>query len=108
MDHAALAFLLLAVISLASVVAGRPWTVIVARRTTPAELWDHPLFRETNVVMSLAWSAMFGISALVFRVSENGAIFFVMALLNTGLGMVSPWLAKRYAAWRETAYRDRE
>lgn len=105
-DYPAIAFLSLALVSLASVIAGRPWTVLIARRTTEREAWGHPLFREANIVLSLVWTVMFGATAFAFRIGDGGALGFGATLLNTGLGLVSPWLGKRYAAWRAPAYRE--
>lgn len=107
MGLAVFAFLSLSLAALLSVVAGRPWTTRIARRTTERDLWDHPLFKETNMVLSLAWSVAFAATALVLWVSDSGAVVLGLTFFNTGLGLISPWLGKRYAAWREPAYRRR-
>src|SRR6202008_711876 len=38
----------LAVIALASLIVRQPFTLAIARRSTPAELWDHPEFIRLN------------------------------------------------------------
>ena len=45
--------------SLVTVVLGVPWTIYSARRHTPLATWSMPLFGETNVVMTLAWTLLF-------------------------------------------------
>ena len=49
---------LLAVVLL-SIAAGRPFTLVYARRSVPAALWDQPEFLRTNVVISTAWALAF-------------------------------------------------
>jgi hypothetical protein len=44
---------------LVTVVLGVPWTTYSARRHTPLATWSMPLFGETNVVMTLAWTLLF-------------------------------------------------
>lgn len=58
-------------------------------------------------MLSLAWAAVFAATALVLWISESVLVALTITFLNTGLGLVSPWLGKRYAAWREPAYRNR-
>ncbi|MEZ5177368.1 MAG: hypothetical protein R2746_03540 [Acidimicrobiales bacterium] len=42
-----------------SVLEGRPFTLTFARRTTPPELWDLPIFHEVNRTITLVWTASF-------------------------------------------------
>lgn len=92
-------FAALSALALLSVLLGRPWTTALAKRTTNSAYWDHPLFRETNTVMSLAWAVLFAVSAIVSAIGGALAIAAV-AVANTVLGLLSPRLAKTYAAWR--------
>ena len=107
MEVIEIAFLLLSFCALVSVLAGRPWTTRVARRTTEKEAWGHPLFLEANVVLSLAWAVVFAATAVILWISDSVLVALTIALLNSGLGLISPWLGKRYAAWREPAYQGR-
>lgn len=106
MPLSATVFVTLAGLSLLSVLSGRPWTTLVARRHAPREYWSHPLFRETNMVLSLLWSLVFALTGLCAWATDGGPLFAAMALGNTALGAASPWLGQRYAAWRAPAYRD--
>lgn len=104
MALATVIFGLLALASLTSVLAGRPWTSVLARRTTERSAWRHPLFRETNMVLSLGWTALFAITAFSAWLPGGQAWFLIMTVVNTGAGALSPWLGKTYAAWRAPAH----
>jgi hypothetical protein len=41
-----------------------PFTAQYARRTTPPEVWDSPVFRHINVVLTTAWAAVFALMAV--------------------------------------------
>lgn len=104
MPISAAVFSALAGFSLISVLVGRPWTTWVARRQVPKEAWGHPLFKETNTVLSLSWALVFAATAICAWATDEGVVFVLMTLANTGLGVASPWLGKRYAAWRAPSY----
>jgi hypothetical protein len=95
-------FIGLAAGSLLTVVLGMPWTTYIARRHTPPATWSTPLFRETNVVMTLGWTFVFLAAAGVVARTP----LWVQPIVGTilyGLGRVSPCLASRYAARRARA-----
>lgn len=88
--------------SLVTVVLGVPWTTYIARRHTPPAMWSTPLFRETNVVMTLGWALLFLAAAGVAAWTPLWVQPLVGAALY-GLGRVSPCLAAWYAARRAPA-----
>src|SRR3954469_19697670 len=49
----------LAVIALASLAVGQPFTLSIARRSTPAALWDHPEFIRLNRFITSVWTVAF-------------------------------------------------
>ncbi|MBW8487530.1 hypothetical protein [Actinomadura parmotrematis] len=55
----------LAVIAGASLAARRPFTLGIAKRSTPREFWDQPLFVRTNVVLTAVWTAAFAVTAAI-------------------------------------------
>jgi hypothetical protein len=84
----------LALASLASVLARRPWTSVIARRHSPPEVWSSDLFRETNMVISGGWSFLFA----------GGALLAALAplWLNLGHGVLLVALGQfssRFGAW---------
>ncbi|MEW1749362.1 hypothetical protein ACIQU1_05940 [Streptomyces angustmyceticus] len=54
----------LALIAWASIAARRPFTMAIARRMAPPEVWHTPLFRRINVVLTAAWALSFTLTAL--------------------------------------------
>ncbi|MCB1003613.1 MAG: hypothetical protein KDB35_05445 [Acidimicrobiales bacterium] len=59
----ALALGLLGVVALGSLARGAPFTLAIARRSTPPELWDHPGFLAANVAITRVWAVSFLITA---------------------------------------------
>lgn len=53
----ALSLLALGATATWSLVDGDPFTATIARRTSPAEFWDLPLFRQANVTITAVWAA---------------------------------------------------
>ena len=102
MNIGAWSFVGLAAGSLVTVVLGVPWTTYIARRHTPPATWSTPLFRETNVVMTLAWALLFLAAAGVAARTPLWVQPIVGASLYS-LGRVSPCLASWYAARRARA-----
>ena len=52
-------------LSLLSIITKRPWTILIARRRTPPEVWGTDLFLETNIIITGAWTILFGLAALL-------------------------------------------
>jgi hypothetical protein len=55
----------LALISGLSLVAGRPFTLEIAKRTTPESAWSLPQFIQINTFLTRVWTASFTGSAIV-------------------------------------------
>ncbi|MET8580999.1 hypothetical protein ABZX39_08925 [Streptomyces collinus] len=55
----------LAVIAGISLAAGRPFTLGIAKRTTPPEVWGLKPFVRTNVVVTAVWTAAFAVTAVL-------------------------------------------
>lgn len=58
----------LAVIAGVSLAVGRPFTLGIAKRTTPREVWGLRPFVRTNVVITSVWTAAFAVTAAVLAV----------------------------------------
>jgi hypothetical protein len=52
-------YAILALASLASLIARRPWTAALARRRMPPAVWTTELFLETNLVLTALWTLLF-------------------------------------------------
>jgi uncharacterized membrane protein YoaK (UPF0700 family) len=54
----------LALTAWGSMVIGQPFTLGIARTMTPREFWDNPVFRRTNVIITLVWAVSFTVGAI--------------------------------------------
>lgn len=99
MHLGAYVFAALALGSILSVAIGWPWTILVARRHNPREVWKTDLFRETNMLLSSAWAALFaGAAALAWY----GPLWLSLGYggLLLVLGHFSPHVGAWYATRR--------
>lgn len=55
----------LAVTAWATLAVRRPFTTGIAKRQAPPEVWNSPVFRRVNVVITAAWAAAFTVTAAV-------------------------------------------
>jgi hypothetical protein len=95
----------LAVASATTLAARRPWTEALARKRQPAEVRALPIFRETNLVITGAWTAYFALAAAVSAVSP-GWMSWALSIPTPLLGELSHRAGPRYAAWRLTRGAD--
>ena len=79
----ALSLAVLGVVALASLVRGEPFTLVIARRSTPPEVWDLPAFVTANVAITRVWAASFlataAVCALVLTVAPDATGVWVAA-----------------------------
>ncbi|MER6025047.1 hypothetical protein [Streptomyces sp. NPDC001851] len=61
----------LAVIAGVSLAVGRPFTLGIAKRTTPRELWTLKPFIRVNVVITAVWTAAFAVTAVVLALLDR-------------------------------------
>lgn len=59
----ALSLLALGAAATWSLVEGQPFTLAIAKRSTPEEVWELPLFRQANVTITAVWAASFLVTA---------------------------------------------
>lgn len=73
----------LAAIAITSLLVGRPFTLAIARRTTPEALWEHAEFLHINRFVTAVWASAFTASAvacaLVIEFVKNDAAPIVLA-----------------------------
>ncbi|MBO2449621.1 hypothetical protein J4573_21145 [Actinomadura barringtoniae] len=90
----------LAVIAGGSLLVGKPFTLGIAKQTTPREFWDQPLFVRTNVIITGVWTAAFAVTAVVLAVfAHAGNAHSTPATLIQVAGFVVPMIfTVRYVA----------
>jgi hypothetical protein len=88
---AALSSATLAVIAGASLLIGKPFTLGIAKRTTPSEVWGLKPFIRTNVIITAVWTAAFAVTAAVLAViAHAGDAHSTPAMLIQIAGFVVP------------------
>ncbi|WP_112241568.1 DUF3159 domain-containing protein [Kribbella monticola] len=55
----------LALIAGISLAVRKPFTLGIAKQSTPREFWEQPLFVRTNVIITAVWTACFAVTAVV-------------------------------------------
>ncbi|MGW7402904.1 hypothetical protein ACWGI9_04020 [Streptomyces sp. NPDC054833] len=91
----------LAVIAGVSLAIGRPFTLGIAKRTTPPEVWKLKPFIRTNVVITAVWTAAFVLTAVVLAlVAHAGDAHSTTATVIQIAGFVVPMVFTiRYVAY---------
>ncbi len=101
----ALSLATLGVVAGLSLLEGRPFTLVFARRTTPPELWDLPIFLSANRTITAVWTASFlttaAVSAFVLAVAPHQPAFWITAQV---VGFTIPVL---FTSWHRERVRVR-
>ena len=97
---AALANGTLALIALISLAIHRPFTLGIAKQTTPPEFWDLPEFLKVNVIITSVWTASFIVAAAVLTLIAHSGPGHVAATVAVQIaGLVVPMVfTNRYVA----------
>ena len=90
----------LAVVAGVSLAVGKPFTLGIAKRTTPKEYWAAQPFIRVNTVITSVWTAAFAVTAIVLAVvAHAGAAHSAPATVVQIAGFVVPMVfTVRYVA----------
>ncbi|WP_406284343.1 hypothetical protein [Embleya sp. NBC_00896] len=89
----------LAVTAWASLAMRNPFTLVIARRTTPREIWELPAFLRVNVVITVAWAASFTVTAIALYLVKANDLSSALAIAVQAGGFVLPAMfTARYPA----------
>lgn len=80
----------LAATAWAGLAARRPFTLGIARRQTPEELWHNPVFLRINVVLSTAWAASFTVTAALVAAADAAGLGAAVAVPLQIAGFAAP------------------
>ncbi|TQK44322.1 hypothetical protein FBY35_5816 [Streptomyces sp. SLBN-118] len=97
---AALSSATLAVIAGISLAIGKPFTLGIAKHSTPREIWGLAPFIRTNVIITAVWAAAFAVTAIALAVvAHAGYAHSTPATLIQVAGFVCPMVFTiRYVA----------
>ncbi|MEU5263523.1 hypothetical protein [Amycolatopsis sp. NPDC021455] len=65
-----------------SLAIGKPFTLGIARTTTPEKFWDNPVFKRINVILTTAWALSFTVGGLAGIALLNYAPHATFALIT--------------------------
>jgi len=82
---------MLAVVALISLAVSKPFTLGIAKQSTPREYWDQPAFLRTNMIITSVWAGSFAVTATaVAFVAHAGDGHRVAILVTQIAGIVVP------------------
>jgi len=95
----------LALIGGFSLAVGKPFTLGVAKQTTPRELWDRPGFIRVNVIITAVWTASFVVGGVLLVALAHSSILSrsVVQVAAFAIPMV---FTARYVAHARAVYAD--
>jgi phytoene dehydrogenase-like protein len=103
----------LAAMAWTTLLLGAPFTLQYAREDWPRELWDQPLFRRTNFILTAAWAAIFTANAALACVAAFDpsvplwlygiALPYLGIALGVALSIGFPLVYPRWALRRQLA-----
>jgi hypothetical protein len=89
----------LGVIAWASLAIRRPFTLGIAKQSTPEELWGRPEFLRVNVIITLVWAVSFTLGALVLAaLIHAGGGITVTVIAQVAAFAIPMVFTVRYAA----------
>jgi hypothetical protein len=86
----ALSFAWLALTAWGTLAVRKPFTLGIARLSTPREYWNTPQFLRINVVITTVWAAAFTLTAIAVVISEAANASTVVAIVCQVVGFVVP------------------
>jgi len=101
----ALSFGWLALTAWATIGVGRPFTLGIARRNAPPQLWDTPQFLRVNTIITTVWAAAFTVTAAVVAVCEET---HSPTLVRIGCQVVGFLIPATFTRWYPRALQARQ
>jgi hypothetical protein len=98
----------LALTAFGGLAIGRPFTLGIAKLQTPEELWETPVFKRVNYVITSVWASAFLVTAIVLAILDVNHASEVVSIIVQIAGFVLPALFTRTYPDRVRArYADR-
>jgi len=89
----------LGLIALGSIVFRHPFTVDYAKESTPPEVWDSPVFKHINLVLTAVWSGVFLICGVLGLLAVHAHTKGVQDWLNWYIPIVLIVIGIRLNSW---------
>jgi tryptophan-rich sensory protein len=85
-----LAFSWLAATAWLTLAVRHPFTLGIARKSTPPEYWDNPVFLRVNVVITLVWAVAFTLTAVAIAACFGAGLGKGADITCQVVGFVAP------------------
>jgi len=98
MHISTLFFSFLTLISLGSMLVKKPWTIIIAKRTTSSDVWSTDLFLKTNMIITGAWALLFFGQTILSQIAPVwlSIIYSILLLILGGFsGRFGHWYSNK-------------
>jgi anti-sigma-K factor RskA len=91
---------MLALIAVISLAVRRPFTLGIAKQSTPREYWNQPAFLRINMIITSVWAASFAVAAIVIAlIAHAGPGHMTPIVIVQVAGLVAPMVfTNRYVA----------
>ncbi len=96
----------LAVIAAGSLLARRPFTLALARRSTPREWWQSPALLHANSVITAVWTSSFAALAVTCALiihADHTSTWLLVAVQGPGIAAAAPLVITKIYAGRKKA-----
>jgi hypothetical protein len=90
--HLVIVWSVFAAVAWGTLIAGFPFTMQYVREQSPPEAWHTALFRRINVTMTLVWSSIFTLSAVLGAATVVIDHKFILGVVIPGAGMVAGFI----------------
>jgi len=95
--HLVIVWSAFAAVAWTTLIAGFPFTIQYGREQSPPEAWHTPLFRRINVTLTLVWSSIFTLGAVLGAATLLTDHAFILGVVIPGAGMVAGFIfSNRY------------
>lgn len=90
--HLVIVWSAFALVAWATLIAGLPFTMQYAREQSPPEAWRTPLFRRINLTLTLVWSSIFTLGAVLGAATLVADHKFILGAVIPGAGMTAGFI----------------
>jgi hypothetical protein len=90
--HLVIVWSVFAAVAWGTLIAGFPFTMQYAREQSPSEAWHTALFRRINVTMTLVWSSIFTLGAVLGAATLVIDHKVILGVVIPGAGMVAGFI----------------
>jgi hypothetical protein len=93
--HIILVWGVFAVVTWATILIGFPFTLQLARESTPREVWSEPLFHRIHLRLTTIWGVIFTLDTALAIVALGGSYVSMLSVIFPGASMIFGFVFSR-------------